>query len=92
MILSLATGFAKLCLSSQVQESDAVMAAYLYEESLVSRLGLSVLSIQPQPHVSESFIQEFLGKQNDLSMQKFQVQLLKFCSRVFDSRSSRREE
>ncbi|RUS87697.1 hypothetical protein EGW08_004538 [Elysia chlorotica] len=91
-LLSLAMGFAKLRLSDQVQESDAVMAVYLYEESLVSRLGLSVLSIQPQPHVSKRFISEFLGKQNDLNMQSFQVQLLKFCSRAFDSRLSWKEE
>ncbi|KAK3769853.1 hypothetical protein RRG08_036903 [Elysia crispata] len=91
-LLSLAIGFAKLRLSGQVQETDAVMAAYLYEESLVSRLGLSVLSIQPQPHVSKSFITEFLSKQNDVIMQSFQAQLLKFCTRAFDNRSSWREE
>ncbi|XP_059179146.1 minichromosome maintenance domain-containing protein 2-like [Physella acuta] len=91
-LISLATGFAKLKLQAVVSECDALMAVYLYEESLTMRYGLSVLSIHPQVNVPVSRLSELLGQENDVLMQRFHVQLLKFCSHAIDSRSTQREE
>ncbi|XP_005107115.2 uncharacterized protein LOC101851527 [Aplysia californica] len=91
-LTSLAVGFAKLKLSSVVREEDAVMAIYLYEECLTARFGLSVLQVQPQPHIPESQLPQFLGKELDLLLQHLHIQLLRFCSQVVQSRCVKTEE
>jgi hypothetical protein len=37
------------------------MAILLYEESVVARLGTSVLSVQPFPHIRDNDLDEYIG-------------------------------
>ncbi|BFZ14863.1 hypothetical protein BsWGS_17902 [Bradybaena similaris] len=89
---SLSIGFAKLKLQPYVSKSDALMAVFLYEESLAARFGASMLNIHSQPHVPNSRIDDFIGIQNDSAMHLFHAQLLRFCSCFMDSYPLHREE
>ncbi|CAG5130706.1 unnamed protein product [Candidula unifasciata] len=91
-LTSLSVGFAKLKLQPFVSKCDALMAVFLYEESLAARFGVSMLNIYPQPHVPNSSIDDFLGIENDTVMQHFHEQLLRFCSCFTDNYSLHREE
>ncbi|XP_041358065.1 minichromosome maintenance domain-containing protein 2-like [Gigantopelta aegis] len=82
-LISLSHGHAKLSLRRTVLEEDAVIAIRLYEETLTARLGFSVLSVQPCPHVPSNNIGGHLGHQNDVMMKEFHVHLLKLCASAF---------
>lgn len=79
-LYSLAVSHAKLSLRQEVSVDDGLMAIWVYEESLTSRLGHSILSVQPCPHVPSDGTQQYLGKENDNMMRQFHVNLLRFCT------------
>ncbi|XP_070552564.1 minichromosome maintenance domain-containing protein 2-like isoform X2 [Ptychodera flava] len=79
-IAGMASAHAKLSLRDQVTDDDAVMAVMMYEESITARYGYSVLSVQPTPHFRDNNLSMYIGKENDLRMQQFKVQLIRFCS------------
>lgn len=76
---SIAIAHAKLSLRRQAEEADAVMAILLYEESLTSRLGYSVLDLTPSPHFKDDNIGAYLGKEFDASLQSLHKRILQFC-------------
>ncbi|XP_077861510.1 minichromosome maintenance domain-containing protein 2-like [Saccoglossus kowalevskii] len=88
-IACMASAHAKLSLRREVVEEDAVLAIMLYEESVTARYGYSVLSVQPTPHFQQDNLPLYVGKQNDLKMQQFQVQLTRFCLSHASELSSR---
>ncbi|XP_066294840.1 minichromosome maintenance domain-containing protein 2-like [Branchiostoma lanceolatum] len=49
-LTAVACAHAKLSLRTYVAEEDALMSIYLFEESVTSRYGYSILGIQPTPH------------------------------------------
>ena len=51
-----------IILYSQVTVEDATMAIMLYEESLVSRTGYSVLNHIPTPHFRSRDIGAYIGE------------------------------
>lgn len=59
----LAEVHAKLSLRSEAIEEDGVMAILLYEESLASRYGHSVLNVIPAPHFRNHELSDYLGNQ-----------------------------
>ncbi|KAL3879128.1 hypothetical protein ACJMK2_031439, partial [Sinanodonta woodiana] len=61
VILSMAYSHAKLALRSTVLIEDALMAIRLYEEILSGRSGISVLNVQPMPHVTSVTVDHYLG-------------------------------
>ncbi|KAK2176969.1 hypothetical protein NP493_629g01069 [Ridgeia piscesae] len=60
-ITSLAGSHARLSLRQEVTEHDAVMGILLYEESVTSRSGYSVLNVQPQPHIRDNNLDAYIG-------------------------------
>ncbi|XP_064636967.1 minichromosome maintenance domain-containing protein 2-like [Lineus longissimus] len=80
VITSLAASHARLHHRPDVLEGDAVMAILLYEESVVARLGMSALSVQPTPHIRDNDLDEYIGLKNDKKMQQFHIRILRFCT------------
>eukprot|EP00731_Ephydatia_muelleri_P031913 Em0023g420a len=62
-MMLVAMAHSKLSLRNEVTVEDATMAILLYEESLVSRLGYSVLSHIPTPHFRGRDIGAYIGKE-----------------------------
>ncbi|KAK7500600.1 hypothetical protein BaRGS_00008175 [Batillaria attramentaria] len=77
---SLAHGLCKLSLHHDVTETDALMAIFLYEESLSARLGVSGLCVFPEPHLPAFSAETFITTQMPTTMRKFHSRLLSFCS------------
>ncbi|XP_065894545.1 minichromosome maintenance domain-containing protein 2-like isoform X2 [Dysidea avara] len=74
----LAIAHARLSLRSEAVEEDAVLAISLYEESLTSRSGYSVLNIVPIPHFRDSNTGAYIGQQYDDNMTQLHQQIIKF--------------
>ncbi|XP_077984462.1 minichromosome maintenance domain-containing protein 2-like [Glandiceps talaboti] len=92
-IACMASGHSKLSLRDKVIEEDAVMAIMIYEESMTARYGYSVLSVQPTPHFKDDNLSMYIGKENDLRMHQFKIQLTRFClSHAAEIRSGFTEE
>ncbi|KAI0242949.1 Minichromosome maintenance domain-containing protein 2 [Lamellibrachia satsuma] len=77
-ITSLAGSHARLSLRQEVTEHDAVMGILLYEESITSRSGYSVLNVQPQPHMRDNNTEHYIGAQRDVKMHQFHQHLNQF--------------
>lgn len=58
---------------TQVTVEDATMAILLYEESLVSRLGYSVLNHMPTPHFRSRDIGAYIGKEVTMNANSWHV-------------------
>ncbi|XP_062572280.1 minichromosome maintenance domain-containing protein 2-like [Saccostrea cucullata] len=79
-LISMAESHARLCLKSRVEEEDALEVIMLYEESLTSMFGPSVLSVPPLPHIPEDFIEDYLDNQkNKSALQRFKARLQQFA-------------
>ncbi|XP_078685277.1 minichromosome maintenance domain-containing protein 2-like isoform X1 [Branchiostoma floridae x Branchiostoma belcheri] len=79
-LTAVAGAHAKLSLRTYVAEEDALMSIYLFEESVTSRYGYSILGVQPTPHFRHGSIVQYLGKENDTQMEHFHLQLLRLIS------------
>ncbi|XP_063413439.1 minichromosome maintenance domain-containing protein 2-like isoform X1 [Mytilus trossulus] len=79
-LYSLSMSHARLSLRSEITVEDGLMAIWIYEESLTERLGHSLLSLQPCPHVQHDNKHQYLGKENDHMMRQFHVNLIRFCN------------
>eukprot|EP00794_Sanderia_malayensis_P000375 gene375-1008_t len=78
-LLSIAAAHAKLSLRNQVLPEDALMAILIYEESLTTRVGYSVIEIQPKLHFSRQNFAANLGPKNDEWMMMFHTRINDFC-------------
>ncbi|XP_072171491.1 minichromosome maintenance domain-containing protein 2-like [Diadema setosum] len=76
---SMASAHAKLSLRREVTENDATLAIWLFEETVTSQYGYSALNVYPLPHFRDGNVGGHLGPENDLRMEQFQQQLLRFC-------------
>lgn len=76
---ALAIAHARLSLRKEATEEDAVLAILLYEESLASRFGYSVLSLAPTPHFRDNNIGAYIGREFDHHMRRLHVQIVEFC-------------
>ncbi|XP_035665336.1 minichromosome maintenance domain-containing protein 2-like [Branchiostoma floridae] len=79
-LTSVACAHAKLSLRTYVAEEDALVSISLFEESVTSRYGYSILGVQPTPHFRHGNIVQYLGKENDTQMEQFHLQLLRLIS------------
>ena len=79
-MMSLAEAHAKLNLRSEVSEDDAVMAILLYEESIIARVGYSVLGVNPVHHFKDENDMCYIGEQNDKKMTQLKIHMKRFCS------------
>ncbi|VDH91386.1 Hypothetical predicted protein [Mytilus galloprovincialis] len=79
-LYSLSMSHARLSLRSEITVEDGLMAIWIYEESLTERLGHSLLSLQPCPHVQHDNKHQYFGKENDHMMRQFHVNLIRFCN------------
>ena len=59
----LAESHAKLNMRSLAIEEDGVMAILIYEESLTSRYGHSILHLLPTPHFRDNNLSAYIGKE-----------------------------
>ena len=59
----LAESHAKLNMRSVAIEEDGVMAILIYEESLTSRYGHSILHLIPTPHFRDNNLSAYIGKE-----------------------------
>lgn len=83
VITKYAISFAKLSLQHQVTECEILMAIRLYEETLLSRFGVSVFNISLSNNILFRKLEPFL-KYNDEVMEKFYSYFTQHCHRFGD--------
>ena len=81
-LVSLSVASAKLNLRDQVLKCDAVIAIILFEESMVSRFGYSVIGTKNNLFgwTPECAMSEMIGKQFDARMRMLAQQVDTFCN------------
>ncbi|XP_078325108.1 minichromosome maintenance domain-containing protein 2-like isoform X3 [Crassostrea virginica] len=78
-LISLAESHARLRLKTEVEEEDALEVIQLYEESLTTRFGPSILSVPPLPHLPGGLLKDYLNNQENKSvLQRFKTRLQQF--------------